>query len=263
MACGIYKIVNKINGKIYIGSTRRLTQRKREHFAKLKENRGNSIIRSAVAKYGVDNFEFVIIEVFYFWMEAETVYIDEILTSREQYFVDTLKPEYNIKIKDVCSSKGIPRNVTDNKNTELSKREIKRRQINKVKKFVDVYSFPELVFIETIWGNRNCARLYNINTSYMASICKHGVSTSYRNNFIFCYQGNNILDYIKERKIHSGYKQANTKSIIQTDRQGNFIKEWRTIKDAETNLNLNKGSVSRVLSGEYKHTKNYFFKPKN
>jgi len=263
MACGIYKIVNKINNKFYIGSTRRLTERKREHFSKFKENKGNSIIRNAVAKYGIDNFEFIVIENFYFWKDANTNYIDEILTSREQYFVDLLCPEYNIKIKDVCSSKGIPPGISDNRSIELSKREIKRRQPNKVKKFVDIYSFPELIFIETIYGIRNCSRIYNIDSSYMASICKHGVSTSYKNNFIFCYHNNNILEYIKERKIHSNYKQTNTVPIVQIDKQGNFIKEWRTMKDAELSLLLYKGSISRVISGEYKHTKNYFFKLKN
>lgn len=262
MACGIYKIVNKVNGKFYIGSTRRLTERKREHFTKFKEGKGNSIIRNAVKKYGIDNFEFIVIENFYFWKDADTNYINEILTSREQYFVDLLFPEYNIKIKDVCSSKGIPPNISDNKSTELSKREIKRRQINKVKKFIDVYSFPELIFIETIYGIRNCSKIYNIDPSYMTSMCNHGVSTSYKNNFIFCYHNNNIEKYINERKIHSNYKQANTTSIIQVDKKGNFLKEWRTIRDAEIELNLYKGSVSRVISGEYKHTKNYFFKSK-
>jgi group I intron endonuclease len=263
MACGIYKIVNKENGKIYIGSTRRLAERKTEHFSKFKKNKGNSIIRNAILKYGIDNFEFVVIEVFHFWVDAKISYIDEMLTSREQYFVDLLLPEYNIKIKDVCSSKAIPRNITDNKNIELSKREIKRRQVNKIKKYIDVYSFPDLCFVETIYCLRNCAKKYNLDPSNLSSICKKGVTTKYKNNFIFCYHKNNISEFIRKQKIHSNYIQKHTISIIQTDKYDNFIRDWRTMTDAEKELNLYKGSVSRVISGKYKHTKGFYFKLKN
>lgn len=37
MKIGIYKITNQINGKIYIGSSKDLIRRKKEHFRLLKK----------------------------------------------------------------------------------------------------------------------------------------------------------------------------------------------------------------------------------
>lgn len=53
----IYKITNKINGKIYIGQTvQKLSRRWKDHRTKNK-----SAISKAINKYGVDNFEISVI----------------------------------------------------------------------------------------------------------------------------------------------------------------------------------------------------------
>jgi hypothetical protein len=104
MATGIYKIVNIKNDKFYIGSSARLNARKAEHRYRTKNRRGNSIIRNAILKYGEENFKFEIIEEFLFDNFASKEYINELLSSREQFYIDTLHPEYNIRIKDVTRS---------------------------------------------------------------------------------------------------------------------------------------------------------------
>jgi len=53
----IYKIKNKINGKIYIGYTKQAEFRKKQHF----NCRGYSKIKKAILDYGEDNFEWEII----------------------------------------------------------------------------------------------------------------------------------------------------------------------------------------------------------
>ncbi len=82
MKTGIYKIFNKINNKIYIGSSINLNKRKYYHFYKLsKNNHSNKHLQSAYNKYGKDNFKFEIIE-----------YIQDknLLLEREQYWIDLL-----------------------------------------------------------------------------------------------------------------------------------------------------------------------------
>jgi len=63
---GIYKIVNKINGKYYIGSSDNILGtygRWMEHINGLKSNRHeNSYLQRSWNKYGIDNFEFSILE---------------------------------------------------------------------------------------------------------------------------------------------------------------------------------------------------------
>lgn len=63
---GIYKIVNKINGKYYIGSSDNIlgySGRWIEHINGLKSNRHeNSYLQRSWNKYGMENFEFSILE---------------------------------------------------------------------------------------------------------------------------------------------------------------------------------------------------------
>lgn len=86
MVCGIYKIQNITNNKIYIGSSKNIKQRWQKHKALLRhKHHPNSHLLSAWKKYGEENFSFSIIE------ECD----EKNLITREQYYIDTLKPEYN------------------------------------------------------------------------------------------------------------------------------------------------------------------------
>lgn len=83
---GIYKITNKINGKIYIGSAVNIYSRWNLHKFKLKNNKHHSIkLQRAQNKYGLDNFIFEIVE------ECPK----NLLIEREQYWIDNLKTYSN------------------------------------------------------------------------------------------------------------------------------------------------------------------------
>lgn len=85
---GIYQIRNLINQNIYVGSTVKFVNRKNGHFKQLKNNQHHSILlQRAYNKYGEQNFIFEILE----YVEDKTKLIE-----REQYYFDTLKPQYNI-----------------------------------------------------------------------------------------------------------------------------------------------------------------------
>ena len=59
---GIYKFTNKINGKVYIGQTRYLNSRYREHKSELINGiHHNEYLQKSVNKYGFDNFDYEII----------------------------------------------------------------------------------------------------------------------------------------------------------------------------------------------------------
>lgn len=63
--CGIYKITNKVNGKIYIGQSVNILDRWNHHKSccnNEKCHEYNSPFYRALRKYGVDNFNFDIIE---------------------------------------------------------------------------------------------------------------------------------------------------------------------------------------------------------
>lgn len=97
---GIYRWVNNLNKKTYVGSGVNLAKRLAFYFLVQKEctnlkirGRGRSHIYNALLKYGYSNFSIEILE----YCEASKC-ID-----REQYYIDLLQPEYNIlKIAGSC-----------------------------------------------------------------------------------------------------------------------------------------------------------------
>jgi len=63
LSSGIYRIVNLINGKCYVGQTADLKNRERQHFNDLKSKcHKNRHLQSAYNLYGLDNFKFEILE---------------------------------------------------------------------------------------------------------------------------------------------------------------------------------------------------------
>lgn len=93
---GIYCLKNTIDDRCYIGSAQKLNYRLWNHKHKLiKGNHANNILQNFVNKSGIDKIYFEILE---------TVSIDKLL-EREQYYIDTLKPEFNI-LKIAGSSAG-------------------------------------------------------------------------------------------------------------------------------------------------------------
>lgn len=82
---GIYKIVNKTNGKYYIGSSNNIHKRWRHHKDDLiKGNHHSQYLQRSWNKYGPDNFDFIIIE---------TCVPEESLLIVEQKYLNTLEKE--------------------------------------------------------------------------------------------------------------------------------------------------------------------------
>lgn len=89
MESSVYKILNKINGKLYIGVTKNFYNRFAQHKSSLLKNKHHSILlQRAVNKYGIENFETIIL------CKAPVEYLNKL----EQWFLKNLKPDYNIHI---------------------------------------------------------------------------------------------------------------------------------------------------------------------
>jgi len=87
--CGIYSITLTLDGRQYIGSSSNMKRRWNEHKGLLyKNNHHSKILQNSWNKYGEDCFVFEILE------ECEP--IKEILLKKEQYYIDTFSPFFNI-----------------------------------------------------------------------------------------------------------------------------------------------------------------------
>lgn len=87
---GIYCIVNTDNQKKYVGSSKNIYQRLQKHRAYLRKNmHENCKLQNSWNKHGEDKFQYYVLE---FCPEDK-------LIEREQFFIDTIKPWYNITLE--------------------------------------------------------------------------------------------------------------------------------------------------------------------
>lgn len=118
--CGVYKILNIVNKKFYIGSSSNFQRRKSSHFSSLSKNKHpNKHLQAAYNKYGENNFVFIIIE-----------HVDDrsILTEREQYWIDKLDACNKVVGYNMCATAG---NYFGFKHSEEAKHKIGLANVGK------------------------------------------------------------------------------------------------------------------------------------
>lgn len=94
MKTGIYKILNIINNKVYVGSANIIEKRWRDHKWYLNHNiHHNSHLQSSWNKYGADAFEFTIL------LECET---DDLLTNELKFIMahNSFDNNYGYNVND-------------------------------------------------------------------------------------------------------------------------------------------------------------------
>ena len=86
---GIYQIKSKQNNRVYVGSSKNIRTRWRDHRSALRKNRhGNQPLQNAWNKYGEESFQLEILEI----VEGER----EILWEREKYWLDIQTKMVNV-----------------------------------------------------------------------------------------------------------------------------------------------------------------------
>lgn len=83
----IYRILNRKNGKFYIGSTKNYNNRVARHLSDLRTNKHHCLpLQKSFNKYGEKNFIFEIIE------EVSK----ELLIDKELHYIEQMRPAYNL-----------------------------------------------------------------------------------------------------------------------------------------------------------------------
>lgn len=92
MNSGIYKILNTVTLKMYIGSTENFSKRKYDHFLALNKNKHRNVkLQNAFNKYGCESLKFEILEeVKKFTNESDADFTIRLVNHREQHYLDTL-----------------------------------------------------------------------------------------------------------------------------------------------------------------------------
>lgn len=145
--CGVYMIFNLQNGKRYVGSSVDIYNRLHEHLHILIRNEAhNKHLQNAWNKYGKDNFIYCVLE----YCDKDKQF------EREQYYIDLIKPEYNLTL-NVIANYG--HKVTEETKSKISKTLKERYDKGEIKAYTQ-----DAKWIKT-W-------IYNIRTFKLEAICK-------------------------------------------------------------------------------------------
>jgi len=233
----IYGIVNKINGHKYVGSAVNFYKRKTIHLRQLKKEIHHSdYLQRAWTKYGEDNFEFIILE---------KVDKKEDLLIREQWWIDNSNSEYNV-CKVAGSSLGVKRSDETKEKCRLAhlgekhpewRRKLKSEAQGGEKHWQYGKKMPDEVKQKK---SESMKKFFKTNTHPM----KGKKST--------------LTEQSKESMI-----DKLSIPIQQYTKEGEYIRDWKSAKEAGTELNIFPTNITTCLKGKVKTAGKFIWKYKN
>lgn len=249
--CGIYSIENILNNRVYVGSSKCIYKRILDHRSDLRKNKhSNYKLQHDWNIYGEEYFHFNILC---------SCNLDQ-RTEKEQYYMDELKPFYNIEriIYPIMT----PSKERKEKISQTLKKRYKSKEIDIVnRKKINVFDLEgNLVF--TFNSLKEVCDNLKIGWSslYRCLIGKHKKIRQYQ----FRYENSNIPvtkietydNLITKRKQNKGYSikvvNINTNEIL------NFI----SMKEASNYFNLKDSeSIRQIMKSKNKlYKKQWLFK---
>lgn len=233
IGAGIYQLTNKVNGKSYIGSTKNFRIRIAQH----KSKRSCCVkLKAAIQKYGVDNFEFNVLESV---NSDNPIQLDGLLKEREQYFLDKLQPfdSYGYNIHRTSNGVGGTSHSAEYKQSISG-------QNSKVAKQVRQYNMDGQY--ECTYSTIRAAALANPPASVQTIIrCCNGLSIS-TGGKMWSYNGHSPPI---PRTRYKG------RTVIQLNSNNEIIREFPSIKEAAIHLGCSSSNVLDCCTGRIQTSK--------
>lgn len=263
----IYKITNKLTGKCYIGETiqKDPQERWRAHINTMKSNKGCPALKDAMKKHGVENFKFEVI----------IICFDEDVERYEREYIqkyNSMVPNgYNILPGGQCGGgfkgkKHTPEAIAKmmencrkfreaNPNHFETYREKLRQSMEKVDLSAAVNNSE--VFQKAKQEGRLGARAHKNakkdGTGILADETRQKISER-----ILRYYKENINNYLKNHK--EAVIKALGKPIVQYTKEGDIVREYRTIAEANNLSGVKKSNIQSNLSGKTKTAGGFIWK---
>lgn len=278
LMCGIYKIKNLINNKIYIGQSLNIKARWEKH----KKSKDNCAIHQALRKYGINNFSFEVIEECppELLNEREIFWIKEYNSYNEGYNM-TLGGEGSLKraiqsfnelgefVKEYNSitEAALDTNTSSEKIISVCQHYPQRFYAGNYQwKYADdktiilprekqksknIYQFDlNGNFIQRFSSLTEAANELNIDKSKICACCNGRQKTAYGYQWSY----SSTIEKIKYKPPY--------RAVQQFSKDGEFIKEFKSISEAARKLKTTPGNVCSVCQGRSKSCKGYIFRYK-
>lgn len=237
---GIYCIINIKNNKRYIGSSKNIYQRLLKHRSLLRKNKHQNIkLQNSWNKYKENNFDYYILE----------LCKKNKLCKKEQFYIDTLKPELNITLiveRNILSKESrIKQSIT-------RKKRIKSGKIKLATKIIYQYDLQGK-FIKSYSSLKEACEKVNISPS---TICRH-LNGTYKKGggYLWSYEFKDKLEpYIKpKKKMNKLYKEV---QVLNYDTK-KFIKKFESVKSCANYYKVFSSSISYYIKNKRKFKNKY------
>jgi len=244
--CGIYQITNKVNGKIYVGQSIDIERRWNQH----RYGKGSIILRNAILKYGINNFNFEILEEVEYTNKNDVV---EKLSELEDKWLISKKPylKENGYNQNKISKINIPITRPDGYGELISKIKIDNNHCGKLLK---QYSLSG----DFIMGWKSAAqveRKLGFKAENISACCLGKQKTC--NNFIWKFSDFKLNE---ELVIELNKKLRAYKPVIMLSMDGVKIMEFDSLKLASEYVNCPSYQISKVCNGQQKSCRGYIWK---
>ena len=253
MSIGIYKITNP-KGKVYIGQSINIEKRFREHRNSM--NKKQTKLYKSFQKYGFINHVFEIIE------ECLINQLDERESFWKHYYLNLVNNNWKLVLfHELYDAGGGPKSNFTKQKIGLANSKPKPQGFgNKISKAIGQYNLNG-EFIRK-WNSITEAKKQI--SGDILSCCQGKQKTA--GGFIWRYYVDNLNIDIDLTNKNAGVKKTDKwiknkyKSINQYDMQGNFIKDWESMKQIVKELNYSQSGISNCCRGIYKQANNYIWK---
>lgn len=233
--CGIYKITNVLDGKVYVGSSVDLKDREHNHFYNLnKGTHSNKYLQNAFNRHGRDNFIFEVLE----YLERGKDKLKEIILDRENHYIIKLRAYDPQRITgyNICPLAG---NRLGTKHSEETKEKISTTRYKK--KVINLTTTKEFDSME------DAAKFYSLEPGNISRACKGKYSKvgGYYWSFI---EEEYKKDIVPKQDYTQGYKVINLTTC----------KEFNSVTEASKYYEIK--SISGILAackGERKSAGGY------
>lgn len=227
---GIYKITNP-KGKVYIGQSINIEERKRKYSKLYKESIGPKLFNS-LTKYGWENHEFKLIQ------ECSIEDLNTLETFYKKKILNKFNKDWGkVLFLELHDKSGGPR-------SKLVKDKIRKSKMGKNTKKIKQYDlegnlikeWPSIISAEKVYGKgiKDCLSRKKYTSS----------------NFIWRYEEDNVSinDIERIKNKYSSHK----KQVNQLDLEGNHIQTWSSTMEIQNILGYPNSNISRCCLGKQK-----------